>query len=111
MWAALWLRGERTIMDQQNIYLVIVAIAIVALDIFVRLYHSRERRDGFYKSLLEMQAGLAARKPVPATTPSNVDDSLSRALLAYFQQSFTSRQVIGALATSVDGVPGRQLEK
>jgi hypothetical protein len=98
-------------MNQQDVYLVIVAIAIVALDIFVRLYYAHDRRDAFYRSLLQMQSGLSSRTPISVTAPENADDSLSHALLAYFKQSFTSRQVMTALATSVDGMPGRQLEK
>ena len=98
-------------MNQQHIYLVIVAIAVVALDIFVRLYFARTRRDSFYKSLLEMQAGLSARTSMSKPAADQNDDSLSEALLTYFKQSFTSRQVMTALATSVDGMPGRELEK
>jgi hypothetical protein len=98
-------------MNQQDIYLVIIAIAVVGLDIFVRVYRAPNRLDGFYKSLLEMQAGLSARNPISNSAPAHADDSLWDALLAYFQQSFTSRQVMTALATSVEGVDGRQLEK
>jgi len=98
-------------MNQQHIYLVILAIGVMALDIFVRIYLAPARRDGFYKSLLEMQAGLSARNPISKSAPGHADASLSDALLAYFQQSFTSRQVMAALATSVDGMAGRQLEQ
>jgi hypothetical protein len=100
-------------MDQKDIYLVVVAIVVVALDIIVRVKGvgvARDKREWFYKSLLEMQAGLSARNHISKVTSPH-DDLLAHALLAYFQQSFTSRQVMAALATSVDGMEGRQLEK
>jgi hypothetical protein len=98
-------------MNEQLNNLIIVTIAVVALDIFVRLYLARKRRDGFYKSLRELRAGLSARNPISKPTPAPADDSLSQALFAYFQQSFTSRQLITTLATSMEGMAGRQLEK
>lgn len=94
-----------------NIYIIIIAIAVVALDIVVRVYAARGRRDWFYKALLEMQQGIASRDR--KSTPRRVaaDDLLSDALLAFFRQSFTSRQIMAALADSIDGIEGKQLEE
>jgi hypothetical protein len=98
-------------MNQQDIFLVIIAITVAALAVFVRIYRAPDRLDVFYKALLEMGAGLSARERASTTAPPETDDSVSHALLEYFQQSFTSRQVMTALATSVDGIPGKQLEE
>lgn len=93
----------------QNIFLVAIAIGVVALDIVVRVFVYPKRRDRFYQALLEMQAGAAAQRA--KQSPSLDDESLSEALLEYFQQSFTSRQVLSMLATSVHGMGGRELER
>ena len=96
---------------EQNIYLVIIAAGIVGLDIAVRLYLARDRRDGFYESLLQIRDGLSTRNNISEPDPVRTDDSLATALITYFQQSFASRQVMAALASSGDGVPGRHLEQ
>jgi hypothetical protein len=95
----------------QNIYIIIVAIVVVSLDIVVRVFISPRRRDRFYQALLEMQAGVAAARSNNKRAQSSQDESLAQALLTYFQQSFTTRQVMAALATSADGVAGRELER
>lgn len=93
-----------------DIYLSLIAIAVIALDIIVRVFIYPGRRDRFYQALLEMQSGMPARRNVVRHELA-VDEPLSEALLTYFQQSFTSRQVMTALALDPGGLPGKQLEQ
>ncbi len=95
----------------QNIYIIIAAILVVGLDIVVRVFVYPGRRDRFYQALLEMQAGVASPRRNDIHARAAEDETLSQALLAYFQQSFTTRQVLAALATSVDGMRGKELEQ
>ena len=96
---------------EQNIYLIIISAGIVGLSIAVRLFLARDRCGGFYESLLPIQEGLSSRNKASEPAPVPADDTLASALIIYFQQSFTSRQVMAALASSPDGVPGRRLEQ
>lgn len=95
----------------QNVYLIIIAIAVVGLDIALRIFVHPRRRDRFYQALVEMQTGVAARERRGKTASAFRDESLAEALLSYFHQSFTSRQVMAALAASNDGMDGKELEQ
>ena len=97
-------------MDPNN-FLIITAIAVVTLDVVVRVYAMPNRRDWFYAALLEMQQGRAALQSTVKSVRPIDDEPLARALLEYFRQSFTSRQVMAALATSRDGIEGNHLER
>ena len=96
---------------EQNVYIVMIIAGIVGLDIAVRVFLAPNRRDSFYESLLQIRDGLLAPKNISAAGTAPTDASVADALVAYFQQSFTSRQVMAALATSTDGVAGRRLEQ
>lgn len=96
-------------MDLTHIFIAIVAIVVIGIDIAVRLRIAPSRRDAFYKALIEMNAGWRTER-----RGSRVDEeelSLAKALLQVFQESFTSRHVIAALAKAPDGLEGKELER
>lgn len=95
-------------MNQQHIFWAAAAIAVVGLDIFVRLYRAPGRRDGFYRSLLETSEGVPQRGDVAGGAD---DASLGPALLEFFRQSFTSRHLANALAGAGGSMTGSELEK
>ncbi|HUS37056.1 MAG TPA: hypothetical protein VM680_17050 [Verrucomicrobiae bacterium] len=96
-------------MELTHIYIAIAAIIVIGIDIGVRLRVAPRGRDAFYKALIEMGAGMRSERRLSPIEDEQL--SLSHALLQVFQESFTSRQVIAALAKSPDGLEGKELEQ
>jgi hypothetical protein len=95
-------------METTHIYILTIAIIVVAIDILVRVRVAPRGRDAFYKALIEMGAGMPSERRLSPMDEEQL--SLARALLQVFQESFASRQVITALAKAPDGLNGKQLE-
>lgn len=99
-------------MELTHMYLALVAIIVIGIDIVVRLRIAPNRKQAFYRALIEMGAGMNDERPRKRRVAADDEQiSLSQALLQVFQQSFTSRQVIAALATAPDGLAGKELEE
>jgi hypothetical protein len=98
-------------MEMTHMYLAAIAIIVVGIDIAIRLRVAPRRRDAFYKALNEMGAGMKSEHRARTSSADDEQVSLGRALLQVFQESFTSRQVIAALARSPDGLDGKELEQ
>lgn len=95
-------------MELTHIYIVAIVIIVVAIDILVRVRMAPRGRDAFYKALIEMGTGMRSERRLSPMDEEQL--SLSHALLQVFQESFTSRQVITALAKAPDGLNGKELE-
>jgi hypothetical protein len=105
-------QAKELTMELTHMYLALVAIIVIGIDIVVRLRIAPNRKQEFYRALIEMGAGMNAERPrKPRVTADDEQISLSQALLQVFQQSFTSRQVIVALATAPGGLAGKELEE
>lgn len=95
-------------MNDIGIILGIIAIvAVVMLDIIVKLVVAPRRRDKYVESLLDSMtevepAGQTARAPHASAA---VDDLLAESLLRHFEQSATSRHVLAALTAATGGLP------
>ena len=96
-------------MELTHIYVAMIAIIVIGIDIVIRLRVAPQGRDAFYKALIEMGAGMRSERRLSPMEDEQL--SLSHALLRVFQESFTSRQVIAALAKSPDGLEGEELEQ
>jgi hypothetical protein len=96
-------------MESTHMFIAIAAVIVIGIDIVVRLRIAPRRRDAFYKALIEMGAGMRTERRAWRVDEEQL--SIARALLQVFQESFTSRQVIAALAKAPDGLEGKELEQ
>lgn len=97
-----------SIMSEVGIISVTIAIvAIVTLDIIVRLVAAPHRRDKYLEGLLDSmtEAEPADQMSRAPHASAALDDSLAESLLRHFEQSATSRHVLAALTTRTGGMP------
>lgn len=97
---------SESIMNKVEIIFVILAIAVVALDVIVRLVIAPHRRDKFLETLLDSMTGpeaadSTARAPHAAAA---LDDALAESLLRHFEHSAISRRILAALTADSDGI-------
>lgn len=96
-------------MEVYEFTLIAAALSVVAADAIIRLRLAPARRDRLLKQLLsvahgsgEGASGEGEQREGPALTDS---------LLKHFQQSFTSRQIVQALAGAPSGMTQKELEE
>lgn len=99
-------------MSEAGVILVVIAIvAVVAMDIIVRLVIAPHRRDKYLEDLFD---SLTEAEPMDQMSrdphaSAALDDSLAESLLRHFEQSATSRHVLAALSSQSDGMRESEL--
>lgn len=96
-------------MQFHEILLITIAVAIVGVDMLIRLRLAPTRRDGWLQQLAFISLGVspAASGAQKRETPVR---PVAHSLLKYFEQSFASRHIVAALADAPRGMTQEELE-